>query len=103
MQWRQRRSAEEHPALALAYVDVALAEGRGGEGFVRHITGVPRARVVKRSGQIVTARIPLEALEAVRMSSRSARLLAGYVWLCSSTHSCCESWCYLFRSATMEM
>lgn len=49
-------------------MDVALAEGTRGEGFVRYVAGVPRARVVKRSGQVVTARIPLEALEAVRMS-----------------------------------
>lgn len=69
LQWRRRRTAEEHPVLALAYVDVALAEGSSGEGLVRHVTRVPRARVVKRSGQVVTARIPLEALEAVRISS----------------------------------
>ena len=70
LQWRRRRAAaaEEHPVLGLAYVDVALAEGTRGEGFVRHVAGVPRARVVKRSGQVVTARIPLETLEAVRMS-----------------------------------
>lgn len=70
LQWGRRRYAvaEEHPVLGLAYVDVALAEGTRGEGFVRHVAAVPRARVVKRSGQVVTARIPLEALEAVRMS-----------------------------------
>lgn len=68
MQWRRRRTAEEHPALALAYVDVTLAEGCSGEEFVSHITRVPRAQVVKRSGQMVTARIPLEAAEKVMSS-----------------------------------
>ena len=71
LQWRRRRAAtaEEHPVLGLAYVDVALAEGTRGEGFLRHVAGVPGACVVKRSGHVVTARIPLEALEAVRRAN----------------------------------
>ena len=71
LQWRRRRAAaaEEHPVLGLAYVDVALAESTRGEGFLRHVAGVSGARVVKRSGHVVTARIPLEALEAVRRAN----------------------------------